>query len=130
MTNYLVATDSVECSDVLADYLTDWVTDDDTVYAVTSLRGGDANEAEDHRRAETAVERVAERLGDRTTVETHQYVRGNAPSEDVLQAAAEFDVSILVIGLQRHSRTERVIFGSTLEATLHHVDRPVWTVPV
>ena len=129
MTRYLVATDNEDCSWTLCSYLDDHLDDGDEVYAINSLRGGGASGSNALDRGESALEVIEDRLGSMATVETHQYVRGNDPAVDIVEAANEFDVDELVIGLRRHSRRERIAFGSTLQATLRRASRPVRAIP-
>lgn len=130
MTVYVVATDHVDSSARLCDYLIGRVDDDDVVHAVNSLPGGDATDSRDVRDGEEALNVIFSRLGGFTTVETHQFVRDNEPHEDVLRQANEVDADELVIGIRQRSPTSNVVFGSTAQRILRRADRPVVAVPL
>jgi nucleotide-binding universal stress UspA family protein len=130
MTVYVVATDHVDSSARLCDYLIDRVGDGDVVHAVNSLPGGEATDTRDVRDGEEALNVIFSRLGGFTTVETHQFVRDNEPHEDVLQQASEVDADELVIGIRQRSPTSKIVFGSTAQRILRRADRPVVAVPL
>jgi nucleotide-binding universal stress UspA family protein len=130
MPTYVVATDHVDTSARLCDYLIDRVHAADVIHAVNSLPGGDTTDSRDVRDGEEALNVIFSRLGSVTTVETHQFVRDNEPYEDVLQQADEGDADELVIGIRQRSPTSKVVFGSTAQQVLRHADRPVVAVPL
>lgn len=130
MTLYLVATDHVDTSARLCDYLVDRVGDADVIHAVNSLPGGDATDSRDVRDGEEALNVIFSRLGGFTTVETHQFVRDNEPHEDVLRQADEVGADELVIGIRQRSPTSKIVFGSTAQQVLRRADRPVVAVPL
>ena len=130
MTCYVVATDYVDTSARLCDYLIDRVGPDDDVHATNSLPGEDETGTRDVRDGEEALNVIFSRLGGFTTVETRQFVRGNDAHEDVLRLAAEVEADELVIGIRQRSRTSKVVFGSTAQRILRQSDRPVVAVPL
>ena len=130
MTRYLLATDSTDCSWKLCNYLDDHLEDGDEVYAINSLPGKRSSGSSEIERGTEALEEVEKLLASRATIETHQYVRGKDPAVDIIDAADEYDVDELLVGLKRHTRRERIAFGSTLEATLRKASRPVRAIPV
>ena len=77
MTTYLVATDHVDTSARLCDYLVDRVDAADDLHAVNSLPGGDETDTQDVRDGEEALNVIVSRLGGVTTVETKQLIRRN-----------------------------------------------------
>lgn len=130
MSTYVVATDHVDTSARVCDYLIDRVHTDDVIHAVNSLPGGNATDNRDIRDGEEALNVIFSRLGGVTTVETHQFVRGNEPHEDVLRHADEVAADELVIGIRQRSQTSNVVFGSTAQRVLRGADRPVVAVPL
>ena len=129
MATYVVATDHVDTSARLCDYLIDRVGDGDEIHAVNSLPGEDATDSRDVRDGEEALNVIFSRLGGVASVETHQLVRGNQPHEDVFGVASEVGADELVIGIQQRSPSAKVVFGSTAQRILRRTDRPVVAVP-
>lgn len=127
MTRYLVGVDTAETAERLFDYIEDRVTDDDTVYVVNSLPGGEETNDEDVITGREATEFFEGRL---PNVETHQLIRGNSPQEDLVQFAEENDVDELVIGIRKRSPTGKLVFGSTAQDLLLETDRPTVVVPL
>jgi nucleotide-binding universal stress UspA family protein len=130
MTVYVVGTDTVDTSATLCDYLDGRVDSADTIHAVNSLHGGDRTDATNVRDGEDAIDVVRSRLDARATVETHQFVRGNDPHEDLLAHADAVDADELVIGVRKRNPTAKVVFGSTAQAVLLRTARPVAVVPL
>jgi nucleotide-binding universal stress UspA family protein len=130
MTRLLVGTDSKETSEQLLDYLEHHIDEDDTVYVINSLVGGDETSSIDVSDGEEAIETLEEALSGHVTVESHQYIRGNAPIEDLLEAAEEFDVDEHIIGIRKRSPVGKMMFGSTAQNLLLESDIPVRCVPL
>lgn len=128
MTTYLVGTDGVEASEAIGDYLDGTVDHDDQLVVVNVLTAG--ADADERRAGEAGLNRLEERLGDDTELSTHQLSRGRSPTEELLDQAQEVDADELLVALRRHSRTERIIFGSVSHALLQEVVRPITLVPL
>jgi nucleotide-binding universal stress UspA family protein len=127
MTTYLVGTDSVATSERLVEYLEGRATDDDTIYVVNSLRGGDGTSDEDVLEGREALDAVEEAL---PNVDPHQLVRGNSPQEDMLEFAEKNDADELIIGIRKRSPTGKLMFGSTAQDLLLTTEMPVVCVPL
>jgi nucleotide-binding universal stress UspA family protein len=130
MATYVVGTNSVHTTATLCDYLGTRVGEGDTVVVVNSHRGGDDTSSEDVRDGEDALNAAYSRLSGQCTVETHQYIRSNAPDEDLLQAVEEFDADELVIGIRKRNPTSKVVFGSTAQDVLLNSPVPMAVVPL
>ncbi|WP_049986882.1 universal stress protein [Halobellus rufus] len=130
MTTYVLATNHVDTSARLCDYLVERVSASDEIHAVNSQRGGDETDADDIRDGEEALNVVSSRLGGIATVETHQFVRGNDPYEDVLEQAETVDADEIAIGIRKRNPTAKVVFGSTAQRILLHANRPMIVVPL
>jgi nucleotide-binding universal stress UspA family protein len=128
MTVTLVGTNGPETSEILCEYLEATVSEGDRLYVINSRQTGDSTEA--IRKGKEGVDLVAERLGDRVPVETHQFVRGNHPKDELLDFAAERDVDEIVIGIRRRSPSNRLVFGSMSQKILLNADRPVVAIPL
>ncbi|MFB6235439.1 MAG: universal stress protein [Halopenitus sp.] len=129
MTTFLVPTNSVDSSAAACDYLSDRLDEGDSVVAVNSLVGGDETSAEAVRDGKEALNVVDVRLSGIASVDTHQFVRGNEPAEDVLKACEEFDPEELVISIRDRSPTGKAVFGSVSQQLLLNTERPVVSVP-
>lgn len=129
MTTFLLAANSSENSESLCEYLVGRLTSDDEVIAINSQRGGDDSSADAIIEGREALESVEDALGDRTTVETHQFIRGNDPDADVLAAAEEHDADELVIGVRKRNPTSKVVFGSVAQRILLNANLPMAVIP-
>ncbi|WP_058367669.1 universal stress protein [Haloparvum sedimenti] len=129
MTTYVLATDSVDASARICDYLQDRLTTDDTVHAINSKRGGDETTAEAIRLGEDALNVVSSRLGAAVTVETHQFVRGNDPAADVLECAEEVEADEVLIAVRHRTPAGKALFGSVAQTILLEAERPVVSIP-
>lgn len=129
MVTYLIGTDGPSASEAICDFLAGEVDEKDRLEVINAQRGS-GSDADAVREGRTALELVEERLGNVVSVTTHQLTRGQKPSEELLAMADEVDADRIVIGLRRHSRTERIIFGSVAQALLKRTTRPVTLVPL
>ena len=130
MAHLLVGTDGTEASERLRSYLEGRVDGDDTVYVVNSLEGGDETSTDDVSDGEAAMDVLEAGLESQAAVESHQFIRGNAPIEDLLSAAEEFDADEFVIGVRKRSPVGKMMFGSTAQNLLLETNLPVRCVPL
>lgn len=129
MTRLLVGTDSERTSQALAEYVDDVTDANDEIYVVNSLVGGDATSSTDVRAGDEALDAFVESMGGRP-VERDQFVRGNHPVEDLLEAADDWGADELVIGIRKRSPVGKMVFGSTAQNVLLEFDIPVRCVPM
>lgn len=129
MTRFLVATNSVHTSAILADYLEDRLDEGDELVVVNSQVGGSETSSEDVRDGEDALNAVVSRFSADYDVETHQFVRGNNPAQDVLAHAEECDADEIVIGVRKRNPSAKVVFGSVAQKILLNANRPIAVVP-
>jgi nucleotide-binding universal stress UspA family protein len=130
MSRLVVGTDGQDTSEHLVAYLETVLDDDDAVFAVNSLPGGDRTSADDISDGESALDVLEDGLADIVEFDREQFVRGNEPIEDLLAAADRHDADEYVIGIRKRSPVGKMVFGSTAQNLLLETDLPVRTVPL
>lgn len=96
---------------------------------VHSMEGGDkedAGEVLEYREELAKVEQRLSELGVAHAV--HEFVRGQTPSEDLVQCATELEAELIVIGLRRRSTVGKLLLGSNAEEILLDANCPVLAV--
>ena len=85
--------------------------------------------AEEVRSYDEEFEALGTRLDDAgITHRTIDYVRGNSPARDLLEAIEEFDAELAVIGMRRRSPVGKLVLGSNSQDVLLKADCPVLAV--
>ncbi|WP_396612008.1 universal stress protein [Haloferax sp. S1W] len=130
MATYVIGTNSVHTSAELCDYLSRRLETGDVVHAVNSLPGGDRTDSDDARDGKDALNVVETRLSGFTTVETHQYIRGNDAAEDILKCAKDKNADEIVIGVRKRNPTSKIVFGSTAQDVLLTSNIPMAVIPL
>jgi nucleotide-binding universal stress UspA family protein len=98
---------------------------------VHSLRGAGKDEDEKVIQSDrdlAALEKTLTSEGIQFSI--HNYVRGNEPAQDVIQAAEEFDGELIVIGLRPRTSAGKFLLGSNAHDILMSAPCPVLTVRV
>jgi nucleotide-binding universal stress UspA family protein len=96
---------------------------------VHSMLGGSHEADEEYIESATAVEDLRARLeGIGIDFCTHEFVRGNSPSTDLMDAVVEHDAELMVIGIRRRSTVGKVLLGSNALEILHDATVPVLCV--
>lgn len=128
MTTYLIGTDSKQASQVICDHLEGTLGTDATLTVIHVMTSSDIEERRD---GETALEVFDDRFAETDIpVSTTQYNREASPTEELLREADAIDADQIVTALRRHSRTERVIFGSVSHSLIEQTSRPLTLVPL
>jgi nucleotide-binding universal stress UspA family protein len=129
MAHIVAGTDGAETSERICDYLRSRLGEDDTVYAVNSLHGGnDEEKVEDGREALGVFE---DRLAETCTLETEQNTDASDPAHDLLTLADNLEADEIVIGLsQKRTPAQKVLFGSITQSVLLQTNHPVVGVPI
>lgn len=102
---------------------------DGELVVVHSMRGGSRDELDEvvsYREEFEKLEKDLEAAGIRYRLT--EYARGNSPSEDLLEAAKEFDADLLVIGIRRRSPVGKLVMGSNAQEILLNAECPVLAV--
>jgi nucleotide-binding universal stress UspA family protein len=102
---------------------------DGELLVVHSMRGGERDELEQVMSYREEFEQLEARLRDSgVKYRLIEYARGNAPAEDLLQAAKDEDADMIVIGIRRRSPVGKLILGSNAQDILLHADCAVLAV--
>ncbi|MDJ0984032.1 MAG: universal stress protein [Desulfobacterales bacterium] len=98
------------------------------VYVMSSLEGGAGEKPEDINQAEQNL-REAKDFFDEQGVEceTHQMARGLTPGEDLVRFAEENQIDQIFVGIEKKSRTSKLILGSTAQFVILKAPCPVIT---
>ena len=89
-----------------------------TLVVVHSSRGSH-EELEDVIAWQERLEETDRRLtDDGIPHRVHDYVRGNSPADDILQAATDEGADLIVIGLRHRSPVGKLVLGSTAQEVL------------
>ncbi len=96
---------------------------------VNSQRGGRDFDGEEARRFDDLLGRVQQELDERGVEhEVRTLVRGNDPSEDLIEAAEDSNAEFIVIGLRRRTPVGKLILGSNAQRILLDASCPVLAV--
>ncbi len=96
---------------------------------VNSHRGGRDFDPEEAQRFEDELGQVQHRLdAEGIEHEVRALVRGNEPSEDLIEVAQECDADFIVIGLRRRTPVGKLILGSNAQRILLDSSCPVLAV--
>lgn len=102
---------------------------DGELLVVHSMRGGERDELENVLTYREEFEQLEEQLSaEGISYRLVEYARGNAPSEDLLQAAEDENADIIVIGIRRRSPVGKLILGSNAQDILLHASCAVLAV--
>ncbi len=98
------------------------------VFVLASLEGGAGEKIEDINQAEENL-REAKELVEAQGVEceTHQMARGLAPGEDLVKFAEENEIDQIYVGIEKKSKTSKLLLGSTAQYVILKAPCPVIT---
>ena len=98
---------------------------------VHSLYGAGKDDDEDVIKSDRELIDLEDRLkSEGIEFSVHNYVRGNAPVQDIIQAAQEFDGELIVIGLRQRTAAGKFLLGSNAHDILMDAPCPDLTVRV
>jgi nucleotide-binding universal stress UspA family protein len=102
---------------------------DAELIVVHSMEGGDKEEAEEVLEYRRELEEVERRLTDMgISHQIYEFVRGQTPSEDLVQCATDLGAELIVIGLRRRSSVGKFLLGSNAQEILLDAKCPVLAV--
>ena len=92
----------------------------------TSTEGGKGERPEDIAQAEAHLGDVKKRLNSQgVTTEVFQTARGMSPGEDLVRLATEQAVDLIVVGVEKRSRAQKLLLGSTAQYVFLKAPCPV-----
>jgi nucleotide-binding universal stress UspA family protein len=74
--------------------------------------------------AQEAVDRIAEVFGD-VSARVDAHVRAGTPADEIIRAANELNVDLIVVGGRGKGAVEAILLGSVSYRVLHHAPCPV-----
>lgn len=102
---------------------------DGKVIIVTSMVGGPEVLREDFEKAERELEFAKSGFKkEEIPCEARLSVRGLQPGEDLVQFAEENKIDLIVVGIRRRSRVQKLVFGSNAQYAILEAPCPVLTV--
>ncbi|MGH8915181.1 MAG: universal stress protein [Acidimicrobiia bacterium] len=100
-----------------------------SLVVVHSMHGAGKDEDDDVIRSDRDLDALEARLaGENIPFSVHNYVRGNEPAQDVIQAAHELDGELIVIALRQRTSAGKFLLGSNAHDILMNAPCPVLTV--
>ena len=100
-----------------------------TVVVITSMGGGQSEKPAEIRQAEENLKFAEQFLQEKgIACETHQLARGRTSGEDVVSFAEEHDIDQIFVGIEKTSRTQKIILGSTAQYIILKAPCPVLSV--
>lgn len=102
---------------------------DGSLVIVNSMHGGNREDEEEYLATAEAFEALTTRLDDLgVSYESHEFVRGNTPAEDIVDAVRTTEASMIVIGIRERSAAGKFLLGSNALDILHDTPVPVMCV--
>lgn len=99
------------------------------VQVMISMEGGPRERPEDIAQAEAHLGEARRLMtADGVSCEVFQSARGMAPGEDVVDYARHNGVDLIVVGVEKRSRTQKILLGSTAQYIILKAPCPVLTV--
>jgi nucleotide-binding universal stress UspA family protein len=99
------------------------------VFVMTSMEGGSGETLDEINKAESELKYAKTFLeAEGLECETHQLARGLSPGEDLVKFAADNEIDQLFVGIEKKSKTQKMLLGSTAQYAILKAPCPVITV--
>lgn len=99
------------------------------VYIITSMSGGSSEKPEEIVKTNRDLEFAQRFLKEKgVECETFQMARGRSPGEDVVSFAVKHDIDQIYVGIEKKSRTQKLLLGSTAQYIILKAPCPVVSV--
>lgn len=98
------------------------------IFVMTSMEGGAGEKIKDIARAEQNLQGAKEFLAEKgIECEIHQMARGFTPGEDLVKFAEENQIDQIYVGIEKKSKTSKLLLGSTAQFVILKAPCPVIT---
>ena len=99
------------------------------VYVLVSMEGGSSEKIEDVAKARADLE-YAEKFLKQESIdcEAREMVWGLSPAEDLIKFARDNDIDQLFVGIEKKTRTRKILLGSTAQYVILKAPCPVISV--
>jgi nucleotide-binding universal stress UspA family protein len=102
---------------------------DTDLVVIHSLHGAGVDDDEDVVASDRELEAIDEMLSkEGINYSIHNFVRGNSPAEDIVQAANDYGGRLIVIGLRQRTSAGKFLLGSNAHDILMNAPCPVLSV--
>ncbi len=99
------------------------------VLVITSMEGGRSEKPEDIARVNQELVQVRKQLEDAgVDHEVNEMARGLSPGEDIVIFAEENGIDQIFVGIEKKSRTRKLLLGSTAQYIILKAACPVTTI--
>jgi nucleotide-binding universal stress UspA family protein len=99
------------------------------IFVVTSMEGGYSEKPDDIARVKHGLKAVEKQLEEAGVAhEVHETARGLAPGEDIVIFAEEIGIDHIFVGIQKKSKTQKLLLGSTAQYIILKASCPVTTI--
>jgi nucleotide-binding universal stress UspA family protein len=98
------------------------------VFVMASMEGGAGEKIEEINQAEQNLREAKEFFEEQgVECETHQLARGLTPGEDLVKFAEENQIDQIYVGIEKKSKTSKLLLGSTAQYVILKAPCPVIT---
>ena len=98
------------------------------VFVMASMEGGTGEKIEDINQAEENLRKAKEFIVEQgVECEAHQMARGLTPGEDLVKFAEENQIDQIFVGIEKKSKTSKLLLGSTAQYVILKAPCPVIT---
>jgi nucleotide-binding universal stress UspA family protein len=102
---------------------------DAKIFVMTSMPGGSGESLEEITNTEKILQYAENFLeAEEIECEIHQLARGLSPGEDLVKFAVDNEIDQLFVGVEKKSKTQKMLLGSTAQYVIIKAPCPVITV--
>ncbi len=99
------------------------------LFVITSMEGGRSEKPEDIARVNRELKQVRQKLADAGIEhDVEEMARGLSPGEDIISFAKENGIDHIFVGIEKRSRTSKLLLGSTAQYIILKAACPVTTI--